>query len=256
MKMQNILKKTAMSAVMLSAVAAPAITHADNGPKTETTAVKIQAVAATLGGDDQSQKIVISKMTDPLELAKQYAPETVEDWQKTLEQFKKALVPADIKAVKIEKLSAADEAGETAGEFEPAVTMSKPVIKAIEVFKMEDAGEKPASLQAAVPMEKLTTAIKEVENGNVAFEAAIPAVKLNESSEDPKAVSKENAEFGTLAVTMVAAEAKEAAPAFPKAWDALAKAEESKDADAIRAALADLLKQFKQAIAAQEAAAK
>ncbi|GIO32583.1 MULTISPECIES: hypothetical protein [Paenibacillus] len=252
MKMQNILKKTTMSAVMLSAVAAPAITHADSAPKTETPAIKVQAAAVTLDGGVQSQKIAISKMTDPLELAKQYAPETVEDWKKTLEQLQQALVPADIQAIKIEKLSAADESGETAGEFEPG----KPVIKAIEVFKKEGAGEKPASLQAAVPMEKLTIAIKEVEGGNVAFGAVIPTVKLNESSVDPKAVSKENAEFGTLAVTMVAAEAKEAAPAFPKAWDALAKAEESKDADAIRAALADLLKQFKQAIAEQEAAAK
>ncbi|MEI0736471.1 hypothetical protein VQ056_06855 [Paenibacillus sp. JTLBN-2024] len=79
---------------------------------------------------------------------------------------------------------------------------------------------------------------------------------MDASSKDPKPVAEDQAERGALTVTMMAAEAKEADAAFPKAWAALAKAEESKDADAIRAALADLLQQFKQAIAEQEAAAK
>ncbi|HWO55496.1 MAG TPA: hypothetical protein VNM49_14055 [Paenibacillus cookii] len=82
MKMQNILKKTALSAAMLSAVAAPAITHADSAPKPEAPAAKIQATAAVVGENGKPQNIVISRLTDPLELAKQYAPETVEDWRK------------------------------------------------------------------------------------------------------------------------------------------------------------------------------
>ncbi|GIO67249.1 hypothetical protein [Paenibacillus cookii] len=237
MKMQNILKKTALSAAMLSAVAAPAITHADSAPKPEAPAAKIQATAAVVGENGKPQNIVISRLTDPLELAKQYAPETVEDWRKTLAQFGKTALPVSDKDIRIDKLSVAVKVAEAeakSGDAEPSAPLAKavPAVKMIKVIE------------------------KEAEGGKVTFETVIPAIQLDASSKDPKPVAEDQAERGALTVTMMAAEAKEADAAFPKAWAALAKAEESKDADAIRAALADLLQQFKQAIAEQEAAAK
>lgn len=241
MKMQNILKKTALSAAMLSAVAAPAITHADSAPKPEAPAAKIQATAAVVGENGKPQNIVISRLTDPLELAKQYAPETVEDWRKTLAQFGKTALPVSDKDIRIDKLSVAVKVAEAEGEAGA---------------KSGDA-EPSAPLAKAVPEVKMIKVVeKEAEGGKVTFETVIPAIQLDASSKDPKPVAEDQAERGALTVTMMAAEAKEADAAFPKAWAALAKAEESKDADAIRAALADLLQQFKQAIAEQEAAAK
>lgn len=223
----------------VSAVAAPAITHADSAPEPEAPAAKIQATAAVVGENGKPQNIVISRLTDPLELAKQYAPETVEDWRKTLEQFGKTALPVSDKDIRIDKLSVAVKvaeagAGAKSGDAEPSAPLAKavPAVKMIKVIE------------------------KEAEGGKVTFETVIPAIQLDASSKDPKPVAEDQAERGALTVTMMAAEAKEADAAFPKAWAALAKAEESKDADAIRAALADLLQQFKQAIAEQEAAAK
>lgn len=268
MNMQTVLKKTALSAVMLSAVASPAITHADSEPKTETPEVKIQAeatVKAKADKDGKSGLIIISKMIDPVELAKQYAPETVEDWQKTLEQFKKTVIPQNVKDIKIDRMSIVEklseaEAGEKVGEHVQYTTVTKsvPAEKIIGELKKETIEGKSAPLQAGdLPAEKLIEAIKEMDaDGNISFKATIPAVKLNESSKDAEEVSGDKAEHGGMAFAIFAGEAKEADSPFAKAWDALAKAEESKDADAIRAALTELLKQFKQSIMEQEAAAK
>lgn len=266
MNMQTILKKTALSAVLLSTVATPVITHADSEPKTDT--VKIQGEAAVKAErDDKSGQIIISKMIDPTELAKQYAPETVEDWQKTLEQFKKVVIPQNVKDMKFNKMSIAAkvskaEAGAKAGEHEQYMTMTKPVLaeKNIGELKKEIAEKKSGSLQEeGFPAEKLIAAMKEAgADGKISFGVAKPAVKLNESSKDTKEVSGDKAEHGGMVLEIFAGEANEADSPFAKAWDALAKAEESKDADAIRTALSDLLKQFKQAITIteQKAAAK
>ncbi|MCM3042788.1 hypothetical protein M3201_24325 [Paenibacillus motobuensis] len=183
MNMQNVIKKTVLSAVMLSAAAAPGITHAaDNAAKTVIPSVKTQA-AAMVSMDGKSQNITIVKMADPLELAKQYAPETVEDWKQVLEQMGKVTVPAktiDAKLTPVKSLSEIKISGD-----EQVNTL--PVQASIAVFVSKD---------------KATVA------------------------EDTSS----------------------------KAWAALAKAEESKDATAIREALDGLLEQLKLVNAEREAA--
>ncbi|MCJ8012110.1 hypothetical protein MUG84_10180 [Paenibacillus sp. KQZ6P-2] len=214
MNMQNILKRTALAAMMFSAVAVPVVTNADSSQKTE----KAETQAATMqpaftlpaGGNSNMKEIVIAEMTDPVELAKKYAPETVKDWQKTLGQFYKAFD----------------------SEIADASVQSVPT----------------ASVEA-VPAEKLTSSQEKTKD--------IPGVKISQYAVAASAATLTEAKEETGGVaTSLSTEAKEISSAFTKAWANLNKANESKDADAIKKALAELLKQYKQVIADQEAAAK
>ncbi|GGF97620.1 hypothetical protein [Paenibacillus aceti] len=181
MKMQNVIKKTVLSAVMLSAAVAPGITHAaDNNVKAEIQPAKTQA-ATMVSMDGKSQKISMVKMADPLELAKQYAPDTVEDWKQALEQLGKSTVATKtIEAKQVKSLSE------------------------IKVGDKEQAKTLPGQTSVAV------------------------------------FVSKDKATVGE--------------DSFSKGWAALAKAEESKDAAAIREALDRLLEQLKLVNAERDAA--
>lgn len=183
MNMQNVIKKTVLSAVMLSAAAVPGITHAaENTVKTEIQGVKAQA-ATMVSMDGKSQMISFVKVADPLELAKQYAPETVEDWKQVLEQMEKNTLPAKIIDAKL--------------------------------------------IQAK----------------------GLSEIQLS-GNEQPKTLPGQT----SIAVFVSEAEATVAEDASSKGWAALAKAEESKDAAAIREALDGLLEQLKLANAEREAA--
>lgn len=79
-------KKTVASALLMSAVAAPAVTNADASeqPKVPSDVpAKVAAIPAIKGA------VMKSAIADPVELAQKYAPDTVEDWKQTLEQFKR-----------------------------------------------------------------------------------------------------------------------------------------------------------------------
>jgi hypothetical protein len=79
-------KKTVASALLMSAVAAPAVTNADASEQPQVPSdvpAKVAAIPAIKGA------VIKSAIADPLELAQKYAPDTVEDWKQTLEQFKK-----------------------------------------------------------------------------------------------------------------------------------------------------------------------
>ncbi|WP_068779417.1 hypothetical protein [Paenibacillus sp. GM2] len=183
MNLQNVIKKTVLSAVMLSAAAVPGITHAaDNAAKTVIPSVKTQA-ATMLSMDGKSQNITIAKIADPLELAKQYAPDTVEDWKQALEQLgKNTVATKTIEAKQVKSLSE------------------------IKVGDKEQAKTLPGQASVAVFISK-----------------------------DKATVAED---------------------AFSKGWAALAKAEESKDAAAIREALDGLLEQLKLVNAERDAAGK
>ncbi|AZS13467.1 hypothetical protein [Paenibacillus lutimineralis] len=183
MNMQNVIKKTVLSAVMLSAAAVPGITHAaENTVQTEIQDVKTQA-ATMVSMDGKSQMISFVKISDPLELAKQYAPETVEDWKQVLEQMGENILPTNTIDAKL------------------------------------------------APVKGLS------------------GIKLS-GNEQPKTLPGQT----SIAVLVSKNEATVAEDAFLKSWAALAKAEESKDAAAIREALDGLLEQLKLVNAEREAA--
>lgn len=208
MSVQNILKSTALSAMLFSVVAAPNVINADSNPKTDTKAVQLTDDTGVYvdGGKKMVGYDVVSKITDPVQLAKKYAPETVEDWQKTLEQYRKSLTSEMVKDIVVEKSD-------------------------------------PNGLSSS-----MSVSVKAVK--------AIPAEALSMSKEVVKDAEQVKAEVATIAVALSSTEAKQANTALSKAWSALSAAEESEDATAIKKALAELLKEYKQAIVDMEAAAK
>ncbi|MFU1793699.1 hypothetical protein ACM1RC_07525 [Paenibacillus azoreducens] len=228
MNMQNLLKKTALSALMFSAVAAPAVTNADSSNSGEQAAKTQPAIAVSAKGSGKTENIMFAKIMDPLELAKKYAPETVEEWQKTLEKLRGPFVTGMAEVVPAEKLISAMKTAEG------------------------NTGEESTPIPST-PAEKFSPAsvtMKDIAEGKVSRILLVPAADLSESSAD------HDGKAAAITVSFSSTEAKEADSSFLKAWDALSKAEESKDAGAIKQALAELLKQYKQLIAEQEPAAK
>ncbi|MBB3129930.1 hypothetical protein FHS19_004635 [Paenibacillus rhizosphaerae] len=120
------LKKTVASALLMSAVAAPAVTNADASEQPQVSSdvpTKVAAIPAIKGA------VIKSAIADPLELAQKYAPDTVEDWKQTLEQFKKVAGEGPrffsvIKAVPVE-----EAAKVKAGEASPVTETLQPAVK-------------------------------------------------------------------------------------------------------------------------------
>ncbi|MEC0371696.1 hypothetical protein [Paenibacillus chibensis] len=243
MKVQQILKRTALSAVMLSAVAAPAITNADSSQKAEAVpAVKTEAamaVATAVSAD--AKQIQIDKILDPVELARQYAPETVSDWQETMKHFSKSIT---LKATKDETTPMASveiQDGDVKGE-----TKLIPAVKAVTAVKLDTAKAKDfAKTEIAEPAAENFAKAVRLDMISVPAAVAVPAATWVPGDGNAK----------TVAVSLVTASSLPEGEhdAFGNAWTALSKAEESKDAAAIKEALAELLKQYKQMIADEAA---
>ncbi len=269
MNVQNILKKTALSAMMFSAVAAPAMTNADSSQNSQTAASKTQAVMAVSAEESSKlQEITMTKISDPLALAKKYAPETVADWQKTLEQYRKAFASGIKKDFVAGKAASQKEASvEKTGTYE----LSVPVAEAKSIYaekitfsvdKTKDIAEEKtdkyeiafrtgeANTGSPVSISSSTATLKDyIAGDNIGeYNLAVPAGSLTDSEDTAKEGS-----FSVIVPTYNAS--KEPTP-FAKAWAALSEAEESNQADAIKKALSELLKQYKHQITEREAAAR
>jgi hypothetical protein len=82
-------KNVALSALLLSAIAAPVSANAaDTGSKKQETGSAVLTNA--LSDKVPAFSAVLSSVSNPIELAKKYAPDTVSDWEQTLDQYKKA----------------------------------------------------------------------------------------------------------------------------------------------------------------------
>lgn len=135
-------KKTVASALLMSAVAAPAVTNADASEQPQVPSdvpAKVAAMPAIKGA------VVTSAMADPLELAQKYAPDTVEDWKQTLEQFKKVAGEGPrffsvIKAVPVEDAAKvkAGEASPVTETLQQAATISGEKIRIEILDKLKD----------------------------------------------------------------------------------------------------------------------
>ncbi|MNO60098.1 hypothetical protein D3C76_507010 [compost metagenome] len=89
MNQQMIFKKLALSALLVSAVAAPTAANAASEVKDQS--AKSTKAAVVTPATNGALSVTLTKMdwVDPLELAKTYAPNTLEDWKKTLDQYYK-----------------------------------------------------------------------------------------------------------------------------------------------------------------------
>jgi len=215
MNQQMLFKKLALSALLVSAVAAPSAMNAASGAQDHSAKTTAAAVVTPAASGSISVKLTNIDWADPLELAKTYAPNTLEDWKKTLDQYYKA---AGFSITAVSELVPSEQAEE--------VILSKEILsaEALPVSYIE-AG---SSLKIELPEDKkvegnISTSIKAVE-----ATAAVESTSTQEPSEADKA--------------------------FFKAQNDLNSAAKSKDATAIKEALANLLDQYKEKIKAFESA--
>lgn len=212
MNQQMIFKKLALSALLVSAVAAPTAVNAASGANDQSAKTTAAAVVTPANSGSLSASLISFDWVDPLELAKTYAPNTLEDWKKTLDQYYKA---AGFSITAVSEL--------VPSELVEGVQLSKEIVsaEALPVSYIE-AGRNVEVLPNDTKMESfVSTSIKGV--------AAIAAVEATEA-------------------TISIQELSEADKAFFKAQEDLNSAAKTKDATVIKEALTKLLDQYKEKI--------
>lgn len=216
MNQQMIFKKLALSALLVSAVAAPTAVNAASGANDQSAKTTAAAVVTPANSGSLSASLISFDWVDPLELAKTYAPNTLEDWKKTLDQYYKA---AGFSITTVSELVPSEQA--------EGVQLSKEIgsAEALPVSYIE-AGRNVEVLPNDKKMESFaSTSIKGV--------AAIAAVESTEA-------------------TISIQELSEADKAFFKAQEDLNSAAKTKDSTVIKEALTKLLDHYKEKIKALE----
>ena len=241
----KLFSKLALSAILLGTAALPV--HA-SGTETPSDALNLTGTSAPV-----ASTAAISVMRNPLELAKKYAPETVQDWKETLEKYGKLAGPEGTFFFS-DNVAAATDNGEgkpviAEGEFGISIAVKSAPAEAVEGFVVSGDIQdiKSAKIKDFVtPVE--STAVKVVE-----------AVKIDPSGGKDNVIRLETPIM--KAVKLSDAESLEVKIddedlAFIHARIDLFKAMDSKDSDSIKKALAKLLDQYKVQIAKLEAEAK
>lgn len=220
MKHNLIFKHVAMSALLLSAIAAPVVANAETGQKSReivsSQITKLDTVGAT--------KMMSIHLNDPLELAKKYAPETVSDWESTLDKYKKLVTQDEFLATDSKLVTSTT-----------AVSLDKDIVaiplgKTIVTTPSVKMGE-------AFLVEGSTLGAIEAEN----IEASI-VVTASETTGD----------VVTMQATDISSVPSQPSPLI-KAQIELAEAAKSKDWIMIKSALNQLLKEYKGQIVELEA---
>lgn len=217
MNQQMIFKKLALSALLMSAVAAPTAVNAASGANDQSAKTTAAAVVTPATKGSIATQVAILDWADPLELAKTYAPNTLEDWKKTLDQYYKA---AGFSITAVSELVPSEQA-------EGAI-FSKEILsaEALPVSFIEAGRNVDIQLSEDQKSESfVSTSIKGV--------AAIAAVEATEA-------------------TISIQELSEADKAFFKAQEDLNSAAKTKDSTVIKEALTKLLDQYKEKIKALE----
>lgn len=208
------------SAILLSTVAGPAISNASNASNTPKTASFQTLQKVILGNTSDTTKTisVVNSFTNPLDLAKKYAPDTLSDWEKTIDQYDKTIGASMKKDYVTLEATSVD-----------SVAMGKVEISEAPIsFTM--AGKTSSSLDSSNKMVKVDSiSIKEGELTQTGTASALVA-------------------------TTSAVEVKDADMAFIRAEIELAKAVQAKDSAAIKQSLGMLLVQYKLQISEWEAA--
>ena len=212
MNHQLVLKKLALSALLVSAVAAPTAANAATKSKDESQKLTASTAAlVTPANGFTPLSITLSVWAEPLKLAETYAPNTVEDWKKTLEQYKK-----------------------------------------VSGLSLSIAAEKVASQEGKVELRKVilsedSRSVSYIEAGQNLDVSLVETKKVEgKGVEDTITTSIEAVEASADGISSI--ELSEIDPVFLKAQEALNDATKSKDATAIKGALADLLVQYKEKI--------
>jgi hypothetical protein len=217
MNHKHMMKRLALSTLLLSAVASPVMANAATSPDAKASTPAQKTITLQKDGNQEFTSFAIV-MTNPLDLAKTYAPDTVQDWKTTMDKFDK------LAASKFTKMTA------SAAVSAPEHTDVKQNITELKAERKlvtgKDSSDKlPAN---AVKMIKVESA-QDAQDGDTTFTKGLNV----------------NVTTG-VAITTDSVEIKDP---FFKAQIELSKAEQSKDADQIKQSLANLLEQYKQRIA-------
>ncbi|QJD82509.1 hypothetical protein [Cohnella herbarum] len=232
MKNTTMFKRIAMSTMLMSAIAAPAFANAASNPMADV------LPAATIKTDKVAKLVPALKtiqFADPLEAARLYAPETLEDWKVTLDKYNKLNKISEGRTI-----SLVDAKG--------TIKLSDNVANEIKVV------DSVKATAASVSMEKIDLGQYEIKE--------LPSIKPAPGSDVTITLSKNTtgSTVGTKATRIDAIKLNTASAAAVSATDsspifsgqvALSKALESKDAATIKPVLADLLQAYKDEVAKQ-----
>jgi hypothetical protein len=224
MKRYLLIRKIALSTLLLSAIASPSA-FADAPPEPSPQPVKVAPLLT----------ISAASVMDPLKLAETYAPETVEDWKQTLAEYEEAIksrvnvtagsVATLVKTARTYQVAPIQiEPGAepvvfgTVTKFDGGESISLNAVETAEPAVLTEAGTAVPSKLEVVRGDVLAAAVGS--NDNVSFTIAVShnadGLPINE---------------------------------FMQGWSDLSKAVESKDGNAIKQALAHQLTLYKQKIA-------
>ncbi|MEK3684300.1 hypothetical protein [Paenibacillus sp. FSL R10-2736] len=220
-----ILRRMALSTLLLSSIATPVFADADRTPpQARNAAVTLSAASAPLPGSI----LITARIPDLLDLAERYAPETVQDWTDTLSRYNKAL------RLNVQVLTL-DTTGEVTA---PAVQLATPVALTAAALPSLAGSAPAADLQLA----GTDGTLRAFATGTAASSTADFTVFAA-----PDSLSSDGL---TDSIAITAAAAPALLPmtednGFLNAQAALAEAVESKDATAVKHALGGLLEQYK-----------
>ncbi|OME82281.1 hypothetical protein BK120_16655 [Paenibacillus sp. FSL A5-0031] len=201
------------SALLMSAVAGPAISNAaSKAPAPEKFSMLQNVTASTsISADATTGVAVVNSFTNPLDLAKKYAPDTLADWQDTLDQYEKTI-------------------GST----------MKNLISSVEAIPAISAGKETISISKSENVGTLSMSTAAVKISD--------STKLNIATADVVQLDK-NTGTAVQMTEATISEADSADMAFIRAEIKLAQAVQAEDAAAIKQSLSELLVQYKQQIA-------
>lgn len=218
MKHNLIFKHVAMSALLLSAIGAPVVANAETGQKSReiisSQVTKLDTVATT--------KMMSLNLNDPLELAKKYAPETVSDWESTLDKYKKLVTQGEFFAFDSKLVTST-----------AAVSLAKDIV--------------------AIPLNKsivITPSVNDTPLVEGSARGAIEAENIEASI--VVTASETTGDAVTIQATDISSVPSQLSSLI-KAQIELAEAVESKDWIMIKSALNQLLKDYKEQIIELEA---
>ncbi|OBZ18635.1 hypothetical protein A8L34_03435 [Bacillus sp. FJAT-27264] len=246
-------RNVALSALLLTAISAPIVANADSAANENA----VKNGTATLKQVQSS--VPAFTMANPVELAKKYSPDTVNEWEKTLAKYNKLLSQSPASDT-IATLVAVDV---DADQLKKALENAKPgEIKEAQPLKVEGGkqysveGVKANKLPNSEEKNTLTFSKtfnsaelqKLVENAKPGEAIAVRSVKLDDKATGITSAAIANTDTYQLSVATTATNA------FFSAQTKLQDAITAKDTAAIKSSLAELLKQYKAQIAELEAA--
>ncbi|WP_042168485.1 hypothetical protein [Paenibacillus gorillae] len=245
MNHKTIISRVALSALIMSSIAGAAIANAATGNDKPVNVTGSYVASQDIKFDSTKTLSVVNSFTNPLELAKKYAPETENDWKSILAAYDKAIskrfanVPTGV-ATPVEGADVSLQVAEAVDikdiDFSQVKVLDAKDLKAVGDIKL--AGEVAVTTAAADGKAGI---------GKFIEGEAIDADKLAELSKD-----------GAIELAPVgpSLEASDSDMSFIRAEIALAKAVESKDEAVIKESLAKLYEQYKLQIEQWEATAE